>query len=92
MPDHEYSRNVVDLADPDAGGPSRRPRRGATQPRPAREFTVYTSMDDPGTEIRANRVDTLGDWFTLYLDGQEVYGAPREKVLQYKVAPLGEVA
>jgi hypothetical protein len=62
------------------------------QPKPVREFTVYTSSEDPGTLVRADRVETVGDWFTLYLDGQEVYGAPREHVLQYTAKPVQEAA
>lgn len=89
---HDYTRNVVDLADPDAGSTNRRARRGSAQARPVREFTVHTSIDDPGTLVRADKVDTLGDWFTLYLNGEEVYGAPRDKVLQYTAKPATEAA
>lgn len=70
----------------------RRPRKGALRSKPVREFTVYTSVDGPGTPARADRIETVGDWFTLYLDGQEVYGAPRDKVLKYTAKPVTEVA
>lgn len=73
----------------DTGG---RPRRGSMQPKRVREFTVYTSQQDPGTQVRADKIETVGDWFTLYLDGEPVYGAPRQHVLQYIAKPVGEAA
>lgn len=95
-----HARIGLEVSDPAARGEispivgtvERRPRRGALQPKSAREFTVYTTPQDPGTPVRADRVETVGDWFTLFLDGQEVYGAPREKVLQYTAKPAGEAA
>lgn len=82
-----HTRTALEAVD--MGG---RPRRGSMQPKPAREFTVYTSPADPGTTVRADRIETVGDWFTLYLDGEPVYGAPREHVIQYTARPVGEAA
>lgn len=82
-----HARPALEAVDP--GG---RPRRGTMQPKPVREFTVYTSPQDPGTVVRADKIETVGDWFTLYLDGEPVYGAPRVHVLQYTAKPIEEAA
>ncbi|MFJ9038009.1 hypothetical protein ACIRF8_15620 [Streptomyces sp. NPDC102406] len=61
----------------------RRPKRGIMQPKPSRRFTVYLSPEDPGRAVDADSVSTLGDWFTLSLNGREVFGARGDRVLCY---------
>lgn len=70
----------------------RRPRKGALRPKPVREFTVSVTGEGRTTKVRADAVSTLGDWFTLTLNGHEVFGAPRERDLQYTAAPVEEAA
>lgn len=70
----------------------RRPRKGALRPKPVREFTVYAAGEERVTKVRADAVSTLGDWFTLTLNGHEVFGAPREQVLQYTASEVAAEA